>query len=93
MEGSNLYTSGAQDIAQSLGLPGQPNHQRVKEFEARVHQAVRRWPKRTWAEDIAGVFEGAPFFLARATPDLFLHGATGVPQSTWVGRDKLGLLR
>jgi 2-keto-3-deoxy-L-rhamnonate aldolase RhmA len=63
--GIDLYTSGAQDIAQSLGLPGQPNHQRVKEFEARVRQAVHAAGKRM-AEDVMAA--------ARAT-DLFLHGA------------------
>jgi 2-keto-3-deoxy-L-rhamnonate aldolase RhmA len=63
--GIDLYTSGAQDIAQSLGLPGQPNHQRVKEFEARVRQAVHAAGKRM-ADDVMA--------SARAT-DLFLHGA------------------
>jgi 2-keto-3-deoxy-L-rhamnonate aldolase RhmA len=65
VEGIDLYTSGAQDIAQSLGLPGQPNHQRVKEFEARVRQAVHAAGKRM-ADDVMA--------SARAT-DLFLHGA------------------
>jgi len=42
----DLFSSGAQDIAQSMGLQGQPNHPRVKEFEAevagRVHAAGRK---------------------------------------------------
>ena len=46
VEGIDLFSSGAQDIAQSMGLPGQPNHPRVKEFEAevatRVHAAGRK---------------------------------------------------
>ena len=46
VEGIDLFSSGAQDIAQSMGLPGQPNHPRVKEFEAevagRVHDASRK---------------------------------------------------
>ena len=40
VEGIDLYASGPQDIAQSMGLPGQPNHPRVKEFEAQVQDAV-----------------------------------------------------
>jgi 4-hydroxy-2-oxoheptanedioate aldolase len=63
--GIDLYTSGAQDIAQSLGLPGQPHHQRVKEFEARVRQAIHTAGKRMAEEVMAS---------ARAT-DPFLHGA------------------
>ena len=39
------FCSGPQDISQSRGLPGQPNHARIKEFEAevagRVHAAGR----------------------------------------------------
>ena len=46
VEGIDLYSSGAHDIAQSMGLPGQPNHPRVKEFEdqvaARVHAAGKK---------------------------------------------------
>ena len=34
VDGIDIYSSGAQDIAQSMGLPGQPNHPKVKEFEA-----------------------------------------------------------
>ena len=40
VEGIDLYSSGPQDIAQSLGLPGQPGHPRVKEFEVTVRGAV-----------------------------------------------------
>ncbi len=40
VEGIDLYASGAQDIAQSMGLPGQPEHPKVKEFEATVRDAV-----------------------------------------------------
>jgi len=46
VEGIDLFSSGPQDIAQSMGLPGQPNHPNVKEFEAevaaRVHAAGRK---------------------------------------------------
>ncbi len=40
VEGIDYYASGAQDIAQSLGLPGQPEHPKVLEFQARVRDAV-----------------------------------------------------
>ena len=46
VDGIDLFSSGAQDIAQSMGLQGQPNHARVKEFEVevttRVHAAGRK---------------------------------------------------
>ena len=46
VEEIDLYSSGPQDIAQSMGLPGQPNHPRVKEFEAQVRDAVHAAGKR-----------------------------------------------
>ena len=36
----DYFTSGAQDIAQSLGLPGQGDHPKVMEFEKTVRDAV-----------------------------------------------------
>ncbi len=65
VEGIDLYASGAQDIAQSLGLPGQPNHQRVQEFEAQVRDAVHAAGK-LMADDVMA--------SARAT-NLFMDGA------------------
>ena len=65
VEGIDLYASGAQDIAQSLGLPGQPNHQRVQEFEAQVRDAVHAAGKQM-ADDVMA--------SARAT-NLFMDGA------------------
>ncbi len=40
VDGIDLYGSGPQDIAQSMGLPGQPNHPRVKEYEKTIRDAV-----------------------------------------------------
>ena len=61
----DLFSSGAQDIAQSMGLQGQPNHPRVKEFEAevagRVHAAGRKM-----TSDV---------IVAAGAPRLFLGGA------------------
>lgn len=65
VEGIDLFTSGAQDIAQSMGLPGQPNHPRVKEFEAQIRDAVHA-AGRKMAEDVMA--------SARVT-NLFLDGA------------------
>ena len=65
VEGIDLYSSGAQDIAQSMGLPGQPTHPRVREFEERVRDTVHAAGKRMADEVMAS---------ARAT-NLFLDGA------------------
>jgi 4-hydroxy-2-oxoheptanedioate aldolase len=71
VEGIDLFTSGAQDIAQSMGLSGQPNHARVKEFEAQIRDAVHA-AGRKMAEDV--------MVSARAT-NMFLDGARAFLQS------------
>jgi 2-keto-3-deoxy-L-rhamnonate aldolase RhmA len=71
VEGIDLYASGAQDIAQSLGLPGQPNHPRVKEFEAQVRDAVHAAGKQM-ADDV--------MTSARAT-NMFMDGARAFIES------------
>ena len=50
VEGIDLYNSGAQDIAQSMGLQGQPNHPKVKEFEAKVMDEVHAAGKQMTTE-------------------------------------------
>ena len=40
VDGIDLFGSGPQDIAQSMGLPGQPDHPRVTGFQAIVRDAV-----------------------------------------------------
>ena len=62
VDGIDIYNSGAQDIAQSMGLPGQPNHPRVKEFEAQVAYAVRAAGKRM-TEDVMQSARAANLFL------------------------------
>ncbi len=62
VEGIDLYASGAQDIAQSMGLPGQPNHPRVKEFEAQVRDAVHAAGKKM-TEDVMAAAGAANLFL------------------------------
>ena len=65
VDGIDFYASGAQDIAQSMGLQGQPNHPQVKEFEEeltrRLHAAGKKRPEEVMVS-------------ARAT-SLFLDGA------------------
>ena len=58
VDGIDVYGSGPQDIAQSMGLPGQPEHLKVKEFEAQVAAAVHAAGKKT-ADDV--------YILARST--------------------------
>ena len=65
VDGIDIYGSGPQDIAQSLGLPGQPNHPKVKEFEAKVADAVHAAGKKTAAD---------AYELARST-NMFLDAA------------------
>lgn len=62
VEGIDVYASGAQDIAQSMGLPGQPNHPRVKEFEATVVEKVHAAGKKTSADVMASA-RAAEMFL------------------------------
>ena len=62
VKGIDLYASGPQDIAQSVGLPGQPNHPNVKEFEARVAGAVHAAGKRT-ADEVMQTARAAGLFL------------------------------
>ena len=71
VEGIDLYASGAQDIAQSLGLPGQPTHPDVLDFERQVREAVHAAGKRM-ADDVMD--------SARAT-NLFIDGARAFLQS------------
>ena len=40
VNGINYFTSGAQDIAQSINLPGKPEHPEVKDFEKKVRDIV-----------------------------------------------------
>ena len=65
VDGIDVYASGAQDIAQSLGLPGQPDHPKVKQFEAEVAAAVHAAGKMTHED---------AYVLARST-DLILDAA------------------
>ncbi len=71
VEGIDLYASGAQDIAQSLGLPGEPDHPSVTKFESEVRRAVHAAGKKTTADVMVD---------ARAT-NLFLEASRGFVQA------------
>ncbi len=72
VEGIDFYASGPQDIAQSMGLPGQPNHPRVKEFEAKVRDAVHAAGKKM-ADDVMVSARAANLFLDGARAFLKAH--------------------
>jgi len=55
VEGIDLFNSGAQDIAQSFGLPGQPEHPKVKEFQAQIREAVEASGKRMAEDAMANI--------------------------------------
>ena len=71
VDGIDLYASGAQDIAQSMGLPGQPNHPRVQEFEKQVRDAVHAAGKQM-ADDVMTSARAANLFMDGARA--FLEG-------------------
>ena len=69
VDGIDFYASGPQDIAQSMGFQGQPNHPRVKDFEgqvvARVHAAGRKMVSDVTVSAVAAALflDGARSFL------------------------------
>ena len=73
VDGVDLYASGAQDIAQSMGLPGQPNHPRVREFEAAVRDAVHNAGK-NMADDVMDSARAANLFMDGARAFLAARG-------------------
>ena len=74
VEGIDLFASGAQDIAQSLGLPGQPAHPRVREFERQVRDAVHAAGRRM-ADDVMASMRADHVFLDGARA--FMAGRGG----------------
>lgn len=69
--GIDLYGVGPKDLAQSMGLPGQMNHPRVKEFERHVVDAVHAAGKKMSYEVVA----------AHRASHLFLEAATAFRKS------------
>ena len=74
VEGIDLYSSGPQDIAQSMGLPGQPDHPRVKEFEAQVTGAVHALGKKM-SDEVMVAALATELFLGAA--EAFLEAEKG----------------
>ena len=71
VDGIDLYSVGPKDLAQSMGLPGQMDHPRVKEFEAQVTGAVHAAGKKMSQEVIS----------AKRASQLFLDAATAFKDS------------
>ena len=60
--GIDLYASGAQDIAQSMGLPGQPTHPDVLAFEKEVRKQVEAAGKKM-ADEVMPSARAVSIFL------------------------------
>lgn len=71
VDGIDLYGVGPKDLAQSMGLPGQMDHPRVKAFERRVVDAVHVRGKKMSYEAIA----------AQRASQLFLDAAVAFKAS------------
>ena len=69
VDGLDMLQSGRQDLALSLGVPGQPSHPRVIEAEERIVEVA--WKARKW---VSLHFPPAPDALERAR-DLAARGA------------------
>jgi 4-hydroxy-2-oxoheptanedioate aldolase len=74
VEGIDLYALGAQDIAQSMGLQGQPNHPKVKEYENTIRNAVHAAGKKM-AEEVTSSARAANLFIDGARA--FLNSSKG----------------
>ena len=76
VEGIDLFASGAQDIAQSMGLQGQPNHPDVQQFEATVRDAVHA-AGRQMADDVMASMRADHAFPGGGARGLLRVGASG----------------
>ena len=64
VDGIDFFNSGAQDIAQSLGLPGQGEHPKVLEFEKTVRDAVHAAGKQMVGDAMVNITIDDVFFDA-----------------------------
>jgi 4-hydroxy-2-oxoheptanedioate aldolase len=71
VDGIDLYAGGPDDIAQSMGLFGQPDHPRVEEFEAQLTSAVHARGKKMWWD----------VQVSTSFPQMFLDGARSFIQA------------
>ena len=65
VEGIDFYGIGPKDLAQSMGLPGQMEHPRVKEFTRQVTDAVHAAGKKM-SHEVITAHRASHFFLAAA---------------------------
>ena len=72
VDGIDFYASGAQDIAQSMGLPGQPDHPDVKQFEETVKDIVHKSGKKM-ADDAMHSARAVNMFLESSSQFLGSH--------------------
>lgn len=73
VDGIDLFASGAQDIAQSMGLQGQPNHPDVQRFEATVRDAVHA-AGRQMADDVTASMRADRLFIDGARAFIAAQG-------------------
>lgn len=72
VDGIDLFTFGPQDLAQSMGYPGQPDHPKVKEAMAQVVQRIHAAGKKVTEDAMSSVrvtdliLNGGREFLRRA---------------------------
>ena len=55
VDGIDYFGAGAEDMAQSLGLPGEPQHPRVAETYAKINAKLHAAGKRMFGEVAASV--------------------------------------
>ena len=55
MPGIDFFGAGGEDMAQSLGLPGQPQHPQVKETYAKINEKLHAAGKRMLSEVCASI--------------------------------------
>ena len=62
VDGIHSYHIGTNDLAQSMGLPGQPNHPKVQEVADRMVDAIHAAGKKT-SEELVAAARGTNIFL------------------------------
>lgn len=62
VEGIHSYHVGTNDLAQSMGFPGQPNHPKVQDVTMRITDAIHAAGKKT-SEELVAAARGTNLFL------------------------------
>ena len=76
VDGIHSYHIGTNDLAQSMGLPGQPNHPKVQEVADRMVDAIHAAGKKT-SEELVAAARGTNIFLDGAKAFVAEVAATG----------------